>query len=204
METKVFFQQRDGSIYDSLTKTVQYFDTEGNRYRNNFIDSSGKVIESEVSLFNEQYKLKSTVGQECQRYFHPAQMSLKRFLSQAFDESTGFFQYIGIDYPEFDSNKVYYKFTNGGDNSATTYYFDENFRLAWIKYVQGKGKPTEVHQVTLVKKRTFSTEDFMLNGCDVQKAEIMHDLQQLTPKMKEIVKGEQAASYNSARQVGGL
>jgi hypothetical protein len=72
METKVFFQQRDGSIYDSLTKTVQYFDTEGNRYRNNFIDSSGKVIESEVSLFNEQYKLKSTVGQDCQRYFHPA------------------------------------------------------------------------------------------------------------------------------------
>ena len=124
METKVYFQQRDGSIYDSMTKTTQYFDTDGNRYRNNFIDASGKIVESEVSLFNDQYKLKSTVGQECQRYFHPTQMSLKHFLTQAFDETAGFFQYIGIDYPEFDSQKVYYKFTNGGDDSATTYFFD--------------------------------------------------------------------------------
>lgn len=74
METKVFFQQRDGSIYDSLTKIVQYFDTIGNRYRSNLIDSSNKVVESEVSLFNEQQKLKLTTDKECERYFHPTQI----------------------------------------------------------------------------------------------------------------------------------
>ena len=200
METKVYFQQKDGSIYDSLTKNVMYFDTTNNRYRGNLLDSNGKVVESEVSLMSQGYKLKLVQGQ-CERYFHSTEMQLKNFLKMAFDQEAGFFKYVGIDQPEFDSEKVYYKFQNG---DATSFYFDQDYRLAFIKYIKSKDVPNEIHRVTVVKKRAFTDEDFLIDGCHIGNAEIKHDLEMLTPKMKETLRAERSMSMGGGKSFGGI
>ncbi len=55
------------------------------------------------------------------------------------------------------------------------------------------GSPTDVLKVTHVRERTFSDEDFVIAGCTVQNAEIVNDLETLTPEMKKTLRAENYA-----------
>ncbi len=60
LEASVFIEQKDGSLSDSGVKAVMFVDSVGDRYRMDLIDANSNVIESDVSLFDQMYKLKFT------------------------------------------------------------------------------------------------------------------------------------------------